>query len=215
MNEYVNMENQKAAAIKTMSDKSQTAYEAVVAHLTAQQKKLAEHIDQQNIQKVKDRYVKIELCEKLKEDLLQSRRREKDFIIREDNKHINNVNDITAGILSEAKELRLLHTGADDHERVDNIINSTTVYKNAFSQYVTLFNSQKTQGDNMQSAAHSLMEAGENLHTEMQTEMNSLASNLSTTIILLIIAGLISGTLLAFFFFMTYCQTGYQNNTGT
>ena len=199
LTEYVSLERQKADNSSAMSEAAQLAVDAVGTHLIAQQDKIAEHFEKKEITKAADRFLKVELCNILIENILQSRRREKDFQLRGDRKYIENVTELTSEIDALATELRSLHTKADDHKRVDAIITATHDYQTAFTNFVTLVDAQKEQATVMGDNAHELMASAEELNVETAVEMASLVKGVNALMIILALSGITIGVLLAFF----------------
>jgi len=130
--------------------------------------------------KVVDRVNKSNDVKEIVSEVLQMRRHEKDFMLRQDNKYITKVHDRVNTITKIAKEAREKHSKQADKDEKNKIIDKVQAYKTSFDQYVEMENEKM---DNMQIMRNS----GKIVFTELEGMLNkqnnafnnALASNKS------------------------------------
>jgi methyl-accepting chemotaxis protein len=198
MEEYVSLEEQKTATSTEMVNQARIAIDGVETLLTAQHSKLEEHVQNSEWTEIADRLTKVDIGNANKAGLLETRRSEKDYMLRGDVKYIARFHEFTREIISTTQHLRTLHSKAEDQQRADDVINSVTGYDQKFTEYVTMVDAQAKQASAMGDAAHELMADTEILRENAQTAAEDAKSSAITILLLLLIAGVVVGSVLAY-----------------
>ncbi len=185
---------------KIMSVESGNAMNAIQKAWKIQKEKLQKDIEEAvSKKKLKDRYWKVDATNELNKQLLLSRRREKDFVIRKDKKYVDKAMAHVEKVISLAKEVRSTHSKADDVKRMDAVIDATEKYQGAVLDYVKSYDEGEKAKGKMGNSSKVFMNDVEKTLEEYSKSMASSINRADTLIIFFVIGGILIGVILAFF----------------
>lgn len=100
---------------------------------------------------IKRRFENTENVNEIVQIMLEIRRHEKNFIIRHDNEYIKKVNTYLEDLNNKAYKTKTRLKDPKDIKVIENLINSASLYKESFNNYIEIFKKQdKTEADKQQ-----------------------------------------------------------------
>jgi methyl-accepting chemotaxis protein len=143
-----------------------------------------------------DRIWKVNATNSMIKSSLMLRRREKDFMLRRDEKYINLLNAELSTLQSLAADVRESHSKTEDRERMNAVIESGESYGTAFQDYTEAYNSSLDSKAVLGESSSAIMTEVEDFNALMRDEMYRARTNALWQIAAAILAGLVTGTAL-------------------
>ena len=129
---------------------------------------------------IEDRVDKANDVEMIVSEVLQMRRHEKDFMLRNDVKYITMVNAKVSNIIKIAENAREKHSKQEDKDEKNKIIENVRSYSNAFNKYVESEEKKGEKMEIMRASGHDVINSLNELHDILIDEFNqNKALNLS------------------------------------
>ncbi|WP_231117088.1 HAMP domain-containing methyl-accepting chemotaxis protein [Pseudodesulfovibrio alkaliphilus] len=113
---------------------------------------------------VVDRVDKADDVGELVQHILESRRHEKNFIIRGDQVYIDRVHSIVGSLVSQAKEARLKFENPVNQAQMDEVVSSVNEYGQAFDAMVTAIGNQVAIRKDVERVGHELIASSDGLY---------------------------------------------------
>jgi methyl-accepting chemotaxis protein len=129
--------------------------------------------------------------------VLEARRQEKNFIIRDDLAYADKVQADIAGIVDLAEQMKSRFTLAADQSQADGIIEQILAYQVAFQDYTGLCDQVKEADAQMVAAARKVLEISENSSADQNANMEKQSKAATRIILLCALAALVIGIILA------------------
>ena len=123
---------------------------------------------------VEDIVIKADDANRIVKDILETRRAEKNFIIRGDTKYVDQANEIADRLIEQSNTTKANLDDASDRQLMDKIVASTTKYKDAFKKYHEITELQSQFDAEMTSAAQKLEEKSNTMRQEQKTQLAEL-----------------------------------------
>lgn len=202
-NEYIAMSKsgatdtakaEKEKQVVAEANKLATQCEAVRAELKKQMTTLRNETDQARSQIV---WLTNAATNCLKY-ILEARRSEKNFMLRNDQKYIGQVNGYGEKFTKIIEEAPTHLVKEEDKGRVAAMGQQAVEYVAAFNQLAAFKGEQKVCEEKMVAAARKLTEEANNLRVAKKEEMETVAASANFTMIMLSIVGSVIGVVLAF-----------------
>lgn len=140
---------------------------AVVLLLTA----VMSYVAYSGMETVSDRVDKVADCNEVIHKMVIIRQQEKNFILRKDNKYVDKVDELTALTLADLAELQGKFSKPVNRARVNDVIWTVKIYKQAFDRYVDLAEKSKIDGKMVQGARTGTSEAIANEQADAEKQM--------------------------------------------
>ncbi len=198
--DYARTAKERGNSEKIMSDESSHAMNAIQKAWKIQKEKLQQNIEEDvSKEKLKDRYWKVDAINEMNKQLLSSRRREKDFVIRKDKKYVDKAMAHVEKLISLAKEVRSTHSKADDVKRMNVVIEATGKYQGAVLNYVKFHDEGELDKEKMGNKSKAFMAEVKKLIEEFSKKMESEINRADMFLIIFVIGGILIGIILSFF----------------
>lgn len=180
--DYVATAKTRDAALKVISTQAHEVEEnAGVAH-KIQKEKLDQYIaDGITGEKLKDRAWKVWATHEMERLTLQCRRREKDYVVRTEEKYAEKLYREVDKLKSIASEVRQSHSKADDQARMDAMLFATGIYLKSFNEWKNAYSEGEEKKKVMVDQSHEAIDNIVKLQKEIDAERKSVQS---TTLIL-------------------------------
>lgn len=171
---YVSLETQKEEADTQMIESARAAMAEIDAMLASQQEQLTQELTQgSNGETIKDRIQKTQDANRLNILIYETRRQEKNYIMRDDDQYLQKVEEATGNIFSLCQDLKSRFKQKANQDQIDKVISSMQLYKSAFDSYVNKIRIQKETNTNMVNAARELIVGCENLQSGQKSKMDA------------------------------------------
>ena len=147
---------------------------------------------------IEDKLIKADDANRIIKWALESRRQEKNFIIRGDHKYAQRVDNLAENIVNLAKDMRTRFNLARNQQQTDKIIAATQSYKAAFDDYVILKDKQVEADAEMVTSARSVQSVCDEARIDQRDKMNGQISMSNSLMLIGSIIAIILGSVLAF-----------------
>ncbi|MBN1345129.1 MAG: methyl-accepting chemotaxis protein [Phycisphaerae bacterium] len=195
---YVKLEDEKVRADSQMIEAARAATDQIQQMRVDQKTKLLDEMEKQKTaEQVKDRLSKADDANRLNKFVLDARRHEKNYILRDKKEDASNVQKTVQEMLALVADMKTRFKDATNQKQADEVNAAVTAYKKAFDQYVALVEKQKQEQENMLAAARELETNADQLRQGQKAKMQAIASSSTTMMLTLAIAGIILGIVLA------------------
>lgn len=199
LSEYADLEDKKTDALDIMVNNARNAITEIEKMCSDQDSKLFNEIaGGASASKIKDRLDKAYDSKKLNNMILECRRDEKNFIIRNDQTYKEQVDTITNDIISLCEDLKIRFSDDANDRQADAVIGAVKTYTESFDRYVEYVDLQKGQEEIMVTSARTLQEEASDARAIQKTEMKSSMTATTTFMLLLAIISTVAGSLLAY-----------------
>ncbi|MBN1842036.1 MAG: methyl-accepting chemotaxis protein [Deltaproteobacteria bacterium] len=131
--------------------------------------------------------------------VLESRRQEKNFIIRGDKMYVDRVHKCVEDIVNLARDIKSRFNQAKNQQQSDQIIASAQGYKASFDELVTIKGKQVEADADMVTAARTLNEVCDKARANQKAKMDSQISTAKSVMMIGSLVAIVIGSLLAFF----------------
>jgi methyl-accepting chemotaxis protein len=149
---------------------------------------------------IEDKLIKADDANRIIKWILESRRQEKNFIIRGDHKYAERVDKYVEDIINLAEDMKSRFNQAGNQQQTDKIIAATQAYKAAFDDYMILKGKQVETDAEMVASARAIQEVCNNdVRDDQAAKMGSQISMANSIMLIGSIIAIILGSLLAFF----------------
>jgi methyl-accepting chemotaxis protein len=138
---------------------------------------------------INDKLTKADDANRIIKWSLESRRQEKNFIMRGDPEYAKKVERCVGDIVNLSKDLKSRFNQAKNQQQADQIIVATQGYKAAFDEFVTLKEKQKAADANMVAGARAVQEVCDKARADQKAKMEAEMSTANKTVF--------SGTIIA------------------
>ncbi|NVM21192.1 MAG: methyl-accepting chemotaxis protein [Desulfobacterales bacterium] len=149
--------------------------------------------------KLDDKLTKADDANQLIKLALESRRQEKNFILRGDKTYVEKVDNCVEDILSLARDMRSRFRQAKNRVQADNVIFSAKEYKAEFDEVVRLIEKKKEADKEMVAAARAALKICDEARADQKAEMEGRISMANGIMIIGSLVAIVLGALLAFF----------------
>ncbi|MBN2342543.1 MAG: HAMP domain-containing protein [Deltaproteobacteria bacterium] len=195
---YVALHHIKNEAEKGMVDSARAALDEVSHLLKDQNDKLNEQIRKgENITAIENRISKIQDANSLASLLLEARRHEKNYVLRNDKSYADKVDKLVKQAETLTKTLKSRFVDAANQKQADVVLLSIAKYNRHFDDFVKKNIEQEretqTMADHISELQNSALELRKGQKDKMQAQMSSAI----TTMIALAIGAIILGLVLA------------------
>ena len=160
------------AQLLTAEDKMVKAARELIAmanEVRTEQKNELAQVETENNALIKDKTTTADEANRIITRALESRRQEKNFIMRGDRKYISQVKDRVTEIIKLARDMKSRFKKVHNLEQADRIIKFTREYMTAFEEYVRN-KSAKVEGQMVQ-AARALISVADEVSEEQKKEL--------------------------------------------
>ncbi|TFH52168.1 MAG: chemotaxis protein [Methanothrix sp.] len=147
---------------------------------------------------IEDKLIKSDDANRIIKWVLESRRQEKNFIIRSDRNYADLVNKHAEDIVNLAKDMKSRFNQAQNQQQADNIITATQAYKAAFNNYVIFKDKQVEADAEMVASARSVQEVCDKARADQKAKMDGQISMANSIALISSIIAIILGSGLAF-----------------
>jgi len=137
---------------------------------------------------------------------LESRRQEKNFVIRGDKMYVDRVHKCVEDIVNLARDMKSRFNQAKNQQQSDQMIASVQGYKAAFDEFVTMKGKQVEAEADMVTAARAVQEVCDKARAEQKAKMDSQISTANKTLFGGAIVAILLG--LGFAFWITRAISG-------
>jgi len=131
------------------------------------------YIGYNGIRNVENRVIKADDTNRLVKLALETRRAEKNYILREDEKHISEVNDGVQGMLDQAKTSKDKFDQLINKNQMDTVTNAVKNYQRSFNTYVNSVNKKVEKMEEMRTQAKVVMNEIESLRQDQKKQLTS------------------------------------------
>jgi methyl-accepting chemotaxis protein len=131
--------------------------------------------------------------------ILECRRQEKNFIIRNDKMYLDRVAKYIQDITNLAGDMKTRFNQVKNQQQSDQIIISAQAYKTAFDEWVMLKEQQEAANTAMVTAARATQEVGDKARADQKAKMENQISNANSMMMIGTVSAILLGTILAFF----------------
>ena len=166
--DYVDLQVKVGAADARMVEAAR-GLQAMADTIRAEQKKELEQVKADGDAQIKDKMTKGDDANRIIKWALESRRQEKNYIIRQEGKYVKEVDSRVKEIITLAKDMKSRFNQAKNKEQADNITASAQAYKAAFDEYVVT--SAKEDEDKMLQEARGLIAMADTVRAEQKKEL--------------------------------------------
>lgn len=185
LKKYTDLETQKEAADAQMVETARAAIAEIEAMLADQKNQLENDFAQNSeISVIKDRIQKANDANRLNVLILEARRHEKNYILRDDKQYLAKVDEVVNQIFALGKDLKSRFKQQINQDQADKVIVSMQAYKTAFDAYVEQGNLQKISNDKMVNAARELIAQSESFHQGQKSKMEAAIHSAKTVMII-------------------------------
>jgi len=196
--EYTEATRQMESAAAVMVDSAGIMLDASETAWEIQKQKLDEYINTGvSGEKLRDRVWKVESTNNMIKLALSCRRREKDFMLRQDEQYISKLENDVNSLISLAALVQESHTAADDQQRMEDVITASRAYNAAFMDYVSAYEAGLLSKDVLSGSSASIMSKTEHCKILLVGDMDATRKNAVVIILIAIAAGLLIGVVLA------------------
>ncbi|MHB1036821.1 MAG: methyl-accepting chemotaxis protein [Pirellulales bacterium] len=194
LRQYVNLESQKDLVEKQVADSSHVAIQKIEELEADQQTKFGKELKtltSGDSTQINDRFAKVVESSRLGKLILEARRREKDFILRGDEKYRTMQGEHVAQLISTVRGMMPRFKDTLNTKRAEDIVAGVTDYQKCFEQYVALAVKQKTEGEAMVATAHKVQTNAEALRQAEEANMNAALAQAQILVCTLALVGLV------------------------
>jgi methyl-accepting chemotaxis protein len=199
LQEYVELEDKKIAADAEMVAGARAAIEEIEKMRADQKVKLTQEMDAENASEVLlDRLAKADDANRLNKYILESRRQEKNFILRHDEKYVDAVRKEVDEMIALAEDLNSRFNQQVNKDQVAAVIAGINRYKHNFDEYVKMVNQQREKEEDMVAAGRAIQEEADGLRQVQKGKMDSTMASSNMLMITLAIGAIVLGLILAY-----------------
>ncbi len=200
LNDYVSLEDQKVDADSKMVAAARGAIAEIETMRADQKDKLEEEMVNENSSaNILDRLAKADDANRLNKFVLEARRHEKNFIIRDDPQYLDNVADEVKGMVALAEDMKSRFNDPLNQKQADEVIKSINAYHVAFKEYADYVKAQKDEADIMVESARLLQEDVDALRTGQKDKMETLMASSNMIMMSISLGAILIGILAAWF----------------
>jgi methyl-accepting chemotaxis protein len=145
-----------------------------------------------------DKLTKADDANRILKWMLESRRQEKNFIIRGDQNYADRVEKHAEDIINLAKDMKSRFNQAGNQQQADKIITATQAYRVAFNDYVILKDKQVEADAEMVASARGAQEVCDKARANQKAKMDGQISMANSIMLISSIVAIILGSVLAF-----------------
>lgn len=198
--EYVALEDKKVEADAIMVKSARAAIVEIEKMCADQKEKLLEEMSSDNSSaKLKDRLAKADDANRLNKYALETRRQEKNFVIRGDVKYVDNVAAEVTAMVALADDMKSRFHDSINKDQADEVIKSINAYHVAFKEYVAYVESQQKEVDILIEAAGKVQNHTNELRTGQKGKMETIMASSNMIMMFLAIGAIIIGIFAAWF----------------
>jgi methyl-accepting chemotaxis protein len=195
---YVDLEQAKMAADKIMVEEGKKAEEEIEKMRHDQSDKLREESNNKILAGgLESRIDKVNESNRLLKLILQTRRYEKNFILRHDTSYLKKVESGTKEILSLISDMRKRFRDPANLAQADVIISATKKYAEAIGNYIQKVKVQEKEDAHAISLAKALGEKAKSLEEGQHEKMTAMMTLANSMMIIMALSGLFIGVILA------------------
>lgn len=200
LDDYISLEDKKVEADGKMVAAARAAIVEVEKMRADQKDKLAVDMENENSSaNILDRLAKADDANRLNKFILEARRHEKNYIIRDDDKYVDNVAAEVSAMVALAEDMKSRFNDPLNQKQTDDVIQSINAYHNAFKEYSGYVNEQKTESTTMVDSARQLQEDAGELRAGQKDKMETIMASSNMVMMSISIGAIIVGILAAWF----------------
>jgi methyl-accepting chemotaxis protein len=200
LDKYVSLEDQKVEADGKMVTAARAAVVEIEQMRSNQKEKLLDEMDNENASAIlRDRLAKADDANRLNKFVLEARRQEKNYIIRDDVKYVDNVAAEVSGMVALAEDMKSRFNDPLNQKQADDVIHAINTYHNAFKEYAGYVEEQRTEAATMVDAARQLQEDAGELRAGQKDKMETIMSSSNMVMMSISIGAILIGILAAWF----------------
>jgi PAS domain S-box-containing protein len=179
--DYVNLDGRRLDAMERMRISAREAMVQAEA-IRAEQKSelMAGRLDSAVI--VDDKLTKADEANRIIKSALDARKEEKNFILRGDEKHKNNAEELIAGIIGSAHDMKFRFTKQSNKIEADAVIAAAEGYRRALQEYASLMGEQYTAEQTMVENARLLEAAAVAIRSQQKEQLAELLQDPAVTL---------------------------------
>ena len=147
---------------------------------------------------IEDKLIKADDANRIIKWMLESRRQEKNFIIRGDHKYADRVDKHAEDIINLAKDMKSRFNQTKNQQQADKIITATQAYKAAFDDYVILKDKQVEADAEMVASARAAQQICDKARADQKAKMDGQISMSNSIMLIGSLVAIILGSVLAF-----------------
>ena len=166
--DYVGLHAKEKATEEKMFEAARSL-QAMANTIREEQKKELAQVKAESNAHIEDKMTKADDANRIIKWALESRRQEKNYIIRGDRKYVEEVDNRVDEIVTLSKDMKSRFNQAHNKEQADHIIAFAKAYKAAFDEYV--LNKEKAAEDKMLQAARGLISMADTIREEQKKEL--------------------------------------------
>lgn len=148
---------------------------------------------------VRERIEKADYANRIVKIILQTRRAEKNYIMRKEEQYIKEAHDLINQLILNATEARALMKQQVNINQTNTIIQAAQDYKTAFDSFVSAQVRVNAEDENMVNAARALENNANQIRDEQKQEMAAISSNARTVTIIISLISILFGIVIAIY----------------